>query len=149
MAILVRIGLLGLVTAATISVSLAAPLGAQNICYRPDGSMYAGAQPPADCSPTRPKSRDEAIRRDRDAAVQAARSISEEAARKAREEAVIEAEVSRQVELGRNAKVEAIKAQRAIKSCEAYKHRPSWMDEEQAALCYHVWADKARKTLGR
>jgi hypothetical protein len=36
---------------------------AQAPCYRPDGSMYVGVQPPADCSSTRPKARDEAIQK--------------------------------------------------------------------------------------
>ncbi len=38
---------------------------------------------------------------------------------------------------------------RAIRNCDAYKHNPSLMNEEQAALCYRVWGDKADRTLGR
>jgi len=146
---LIRIGLLGLVIAATISVSLTAPVDAQTGCYRPDGSMYLGVQPPADCSPVRPKSRDQAIQKDREIAGQPAPVNSDEAAKAVREESALQAEVSRRIELDQAAKLEVAKAQRAIKMCDAYKNVPSWMDEEQAALCYRVWAEKARQKLGR
>src|SRR4029450_11269559 len=55
-----RIGLLGLVSVAALSVT---SVTAQTPCYLPDGTMYLGNQRPADCSPVRPKSREEAIQR--------------------------------------------------------------------------------------
>jgi len=56
---MLRFAMLLLITVATIPVTAQG----QTPCYRPDGSMYVGVQPPADCSSTRPKARDEAIQR--------------------------------------------------------------------------------------
>jgi hypothetical protein len=58
---MIHIVMLPLVTLATISVTA----HAQTPCYRPDGSMYVGVQPPPDCSSIRPKARDETIERSR------------------------------------------------------------------------------------
>jgi hypothetical protein len=60
---LIRTGVIVLAILATLSVTAQA----QTSCYLPDGHLYIGRQPPADCSPIRPKVRDEAIQRGRDA----------------------------------------------------------------------------------
>jgi hypothetical protein len=85
-------GLLGLVTAATISVT---PVMAQKPCYLPDGTMYVGVQPPADCSTTRPKSRDEALQKAREEGAQ--RSHEEASKATAGREARIQDEAARRV----------------------------------------------------
>jgi hypothetical protein len=66
-----------------------------------------------------------------------------------RDEAIIRAEVADRLYRTRAEAEANEKAMRAIKRCDMYKHTPSSMDREQAALCYRVWADKANRTLGR
>ena len=129
--------LLAIVTVATISVSLLVPAQAQRICYRPDGSMYAGSQPPPDCSPDRPKSRDEAIRRD--AAISRPDGTSAPVA--------VQDELNRRLRKSERTRVDPAKAELVLKECDAYKYRPAAMNEEQAAVCHRYWQDKATKTL--
>jgi hypothetical protein len=96
LAVRAGLSLLGLVTAATISVT---PVTAQTPCYLPDGTMFIGVQRPADCSPTRPKRREEVIQRNREEAAKLARQRASDDATEAaaRREALIQAEVSRRV----------------------------------------------------
>jgi hypothetical protein len=126
--------------------ALPAVAHAQTPCYRPDGSMYVGVQPPADCSPTRPKARDEAIEQSR---TEPRPTVKPTDAPSPRDEAIIQAEVAQRVQRMQSSREANDKAMRAIKSCDAYKYSPSSMNEEQAALCYRVWGEKANRTLGR
>ena len=130
----------------TIIAAIPATVHAQTPCYRPDGSMYVGVQPPADCSSTRPKARDEAIERSR---TEPRPTVKSPDATTARDEAIIQAEVARRVNRTLSQSEANDKAMKAIRQCEMYKHHPSLMDQEQSALCYRVWADKANRTLGR
>jgi hypothetical protein len=143
LAIRLGLSLLGLVIAATISVT---PVMAQKPCYLPDGTMYIGVQPPADCSTTRPKSRDEAIQRD--AKVPRPRS-AEAAERAALNDALIQQEVNRRLMKDRRTRIDGNEAEEAIGACDFYKHRPSAMNAEQSAICNRYWGDKASRTLAR
>ena len=136
-AMMIRIGVLALVTAATLSVTAPNPSSAQTPCYLPDGSMYVGVQRPADCSPIRPKSRDEAIQRD--AAVSRPSGITAPIA--------VQDEVNRRLMKSERARVDPAKAELILKECDAYKYRPSAMNAEQSAVCNRHWQNKATRTL--
>lgn len=142
------LALLGFVTVATVSVT---PVTAQTPCYLPDGKMHIGVQRPADCSPVRPKTREEVIERNRELGAKLARQRASDDATEAaaRREALIQAEVSQRVMGSQLMKMEASQAERAIRVCDVYKHGPQLMNAEQSALCYRVWADKANRTLAR
>ncbi|MFI5325371.1 MAG: hypothetical protein ACHQ7H_03980 [Candidatus Rokuibacteriota bacterium] len=111
--------------------------------------MYIGRSQPADCSPTRPKSRDEDIQRRSDA--EAAGRLERDAARRASDAAANKALQSREDDK-RIRKIQedyALKAgaEKAILQCDQFKSNPRAMDREQEALCTRHWSDKANRTL--
>ncbi len=135
-----RTALLTAVTIATISVTLPMPAEAQRICYRPDGSMYAGSQPPADCSPDRPKSRDEAIQRD--AAAARAQGVSKTTA-----PAYVQDQLNRRMMKSERTRVNPAAAEQVLRECDRYKYRPTAMDAQQSAVCNRHWQKQADQTL--
>jgi hypothetical protein len=152
-----RYGLmLAVVTSTTISVTATTPAAAQSICYRPDGSMYIGRQAPTDCSPTRPKSRDEDVQRriqeeaagraERDAARRAKEAEEHRIIRRA-EERQIEDEARDRVLSQFASQADKANARKAILACDTFKTRPVAMNAEQSALCNQYWQEKARRAL--
>jgi hypothetical protein len=132
-----------LVTVATLSVTATGPSSAQTPCYRPDGSMYIGVQRPADCSPVRPKARDEAMEQSaRDAAARRTPGVSETTG-----PPIVQDELNRRLMKIERTRVDPGRAERVLRECDAYKYRPSAMNAEQSALCNRHWQNKAAKTL--
>lgn len=155
-AIAIRRVLLTLVTISTVSVTLQTSATAQSVCYRPDGSMYIGRDRPADCSPTRPKSRDEDIQRRSDE--EAVGRVERDAARRAKEGAdnkmLQTRETARRKEeddkrVRRMQEDNALKAgaERAILLCDSFKSNPRAMNREQEVLCTRHWSNQADRTL--
>jgi len=136
-AMMARTGVLALVTAATISVTAPSPSSAQTPCYLPNGSMYIGVQRPADCSPDRPKSRDEAIQKEA-ATVRTPRETAP---------VFVQDELNRRLMKSERTRIDPMAMEQAIKICDQYKYRPSAMNAEQSALCNRYWQNKATKTL--
>jgi hypothetical protein len=137
-----RIVLLAVVSAATFSVT--SPSSAQTPCYRPDGSMYVGVQRPADCSPVRPKARDEAIEQSvRDAAARPRTGVAETTYGSA----LGQDELNRRLLKTDRTRVDPARAENVLKECDVYKHRPSAMNAEQSAVCNRYWQYKATKAL--
>jgi hypothetical protein len=118
--------------------------------------MYIGRERPADCSATRPKSRDEDVQRrieqeaagraERDAAVRekerADRALLERVEKaEAQDEAMKRALKKREAEGVKRG------AQQAIQRCDAFKANPNAMDAQQSAICDRYWNDRAVRTL--
>ena len=136
-----RTALLTAVTLTTISVTLPMPVEAQRICYRPDGSMYAGNQPPSDCSPDRPKSRDEAIERD------AAAARTQQGVSKITAPTYVQDQLNRKMMKSERTRVNPAAAEQALRECDRYKYRPTAMDAQQSAICNRHWQKQADQTL--
>jgi hypothetical protein len=138
-----RLGLLILVTAATLAITVPYQSSAQTPCYLPDGSMYIGVQRPAECSPVRPKGRDAAMEQSaQDAAARRTPGVAETTG-----PAVVQDELNRRVRRSERTRVDPTVAERALKECDSFKYRPSAMNPEQSAVCNRYWQNKATKTL--
>jgi hypothetical protein len=118
--------------------------------------MYIGVQRPADCSPVRPKIREEAVQRNRDEAIQryreeeqrkreeAAKAPDRQSEEAAKREMLIRDEVARRMIRKQGTEGSASGAELLLWAmCEPYKnYKLSEMPAAVSAKCYRFWSGR-------